>query len=137
MLACNFIKTRLQHRFFPVKFEKFLRIPILKNIYERLLSAITFAFQKGSKMYLFSEFLKKTQKNVIGCLIIRIYLRAHWWWIVFVEWLTSKRSYALFPTGIIVSGSWHWKTSDSSRGFKPVQNLSLALLNEVGSKNYQ
>ena len=70
MSACNFIKTRLQHRFFPVKFEKFLRIPILKNIYERLLSAITFAFQKSSKMYLFSEFLKITQKNVIGCLII-------------------------------------------------------------------
>ena len=25
--ACNFIKKRLQHRFFPVKFAKFLRTP--------------------------------------------------------------------------------------------------------------
>ena len=34
---CNFIKKRLQHKCFPVKFAKFLRTPILKNIYERLL----------------------------------------------------------------------------------------------------
>ena len=31
--TCNFIKKRLQHRCFPVKFEKLLRTPILKNIY--------------------------------------------------------------------------------------------------------
>ena len=30
--ACNFIKKRLQHRCFPLKFAKFLRTPILKNI---------------------------------------------------------------------------------------------------------
>ena len=30
--AYNFIKKRLQHRSFPVKFDKFLRTPILKNI---------------------------------------------------------------------------------------------------------
>ena len=35
--ACNFIKKALQHRCFPVKFAKFLRTPILKNICERLL----------------------------------------------------------------------------------------------------
>ena len=35
--ACNFIKNRLQHRFFPVNIANFLRIPILKNICERLL----------------------------------------------------------------------------------------------------
>ena len=29
--ACNFIKKRLQHRCFPVKFAKFPRIFILKN----------------------------------------------------------------------------------------------------------
>ena len=33
----NFIKKRLQHRCFPVIIAKFLRIPILKNICERLL----------------------------------------------------------------------------------------------------
>ena len=35
--ACNFIKKRLQHWCFPVKFAKFLRTAIVKNIYERLL----------------------------------------------------------------------------------------------------
>ena len=35
--VCNFIKKRLQHRCFPVIIAKFLRIPILKNICERLL----------------------------------------------------------------------------------------------------
>ena len=35
--ACNFIKKRLQHRCFYVKFAKFLRKPMLQNIWERLL----------------------------------------------------------------------------------------------------
>ena len=30
----NFIKKRLQHRYFPVNIMKFLRTPILKNIWE-------------------------------------------------------------------------------------------------------
>ena len=34
---CNFIKKRLQHSCFPVKFAKFLRTSFLKNICERLL----------------------------------------------------------------------------------------------------
>ena len=34
--ACNFIKKRLQQKCFPVKFKKFLRTPILKNICKRL-----------------------------------------------------------------------------------------------------
>ena len=42
----NFIKKRLQHRCFLVKFAKFLRTPISKNIYERLLLSIDF-FPKG------------------------------------------------------------------------------------------
>ena len=33
MQACNFIKRRLQHGCFPVNIAKFLRTPILKNIY--------------------------------------------------------------------------------------------------------
>ena len=32
----NFIKKRLQHRYFPLNITKFLRTPILKNIWERL-----------------------------------------------------------------------------------------------------
>ena len=35
--VCNFIKKRLQHRYFPVKIAKFLRTITLKNICERLL----------------------------------------------------------------------------------------------------
>ena len=35
--ACNFIKKILQHWSFPMKFAKFLRTPILKNICKRLL----------------------------------------------------------------------------------------------------
>ena len=30
--ACNFIKKRLQQRYFPLNIAKFLRTPILKNI---------------------------------------------------------------------------------------------------------
>ena len=35
--ACNFIKKKLQHRYFPVNIAKHLRTHILKNIYEWLL----------------------------------------------------------------------------------------------------
>ena len=40
ILASNLNKKRLHHRCFPVKFTKFLRTPILKNICERLLHKI-------------------------------------------------------------------------------------------------
>ena len=40
--TCNFIKKRLQHRYFPVKFAKFLTTSILKNICEWLL--LNFAY---------------------------------------------------------------------------------------------
>ena len=33
--VCNFIKKRLQRRYFPVNIAKFLRTPILKSIYEQ------------------------------------------------------------------------------------------------------
>ena len=36
-VVVNFIKKRFQHRCFPVNIAKFLRIPISKNIYKRLL----------------------------------------------------------------------------------------------------
>ena len=37
LIACNVIKKRLQHRWFPMNIAKFLRAPILKNICEQLL----------------------------------------------------------------------------------------------------
>ena len=42
ILDCKVIKKRLLNRCFPVKFEKFLRSPILKNICERLLLCIDY-----------------------------------------------------------------------------------------------
>ena len=35
--TCYFMKRRLHHRYFPMDIAKFLRTPILKNIWERLL----------------------------------------------------------------------------------------------------
>ena len=55
--ACNFIKKKLQHRCFSVKFAKFLRTPILKNICERLLLILqkigtgTLSFIKSLEAY--------------------------------------------------------------------------------------
>ena len=37
---CNFIEKKLQHRHFPAKLAKFLRVPILKNICEWLLLSV-------------------------------------------------------------------------------------------------
>ena len=44
-LACNFIKKRLQHRYFLVNFAKFLRVTFLQKSYKRLLLAIIFWIQ--------------------------------------------------------------------------------------------
>ena len=44
--ACNFIMKRLQYRCFSVKNAKFLRTPILKNIFERLLLYFIFSSSK-------------------------------------------------------------------------------------------
>ena len=37
--VCNFIKKRLQRRYFPVNIAKFLRTPISKNIWKRFLNS--------------------------------------------------------------------------------------------------
>ena len=37
LMACNYIKKRVQHKCFPVSIAKYLRTPILKIICERLL----------------------------------------------------------------------------------------------------
>ena len=39
--ACNFVKKRPHRRYFSAKFAKFIRRPILKNIFERLLLILT------------------------------------------------------------------------------------------------
>ena len=45
--TCSFIKKRLQHRCFLVKFMAFLKTPILKNNWEQLLLHFCFKIVKG------------------------------------------------------------------------------------------
>ena len=54
--ACNFIEKKLQHRCFPMKFAKFLRTTILKNICERLL----FLLHANLYKFLLKNLLTKT-----------------------------------------------------------------------------
>ena len=54
----NFIKKRLQHRSFPVKFAKFLRTPILKSICERLLLHIKYYISATNTAGPVTEFSK-------------------------------------------------------------------------------
>ena len=61
--ACNFIKKRLQHRCFPVKFVKFLRTPTLKNICERLLT--TFFETITRSMRFFGKFCNNCFKSFL------------------------------------------------------------------------
>ena len=50
--ACNFTIKRVQHRHLPVKFVKFVRTPILKNICERLLlSSVNFEIMNWTQKY--------------------------------------------------------------------------------------
>ena len=67
--TCNFIKKRLHHRFFPVKFTKVLRAPILKNICERLLL-----------------FLQEFEQNNPKCsLICSIYIVILWLFVLTIQ----------------------------------------------------
>ena len=59
--ASNFIKKRLQHSCFPMKFAKFLRTRILKNISERLLLegqfSLLFYCENGINQYAVQKIL--------------------------------------------------------------------------------
>ena len=66
--ACSLIKKRLQHKCFPLKFAKFLKIPILKNIcdncfctahlvtvivtYKSVIYSIKIAYKKTDEWYI-------------------------------------------------------------------------------------
>ena len=54
----NFIKKRLQHRSFHVKFAKFLRTPILKSICERLLLHLKYYTPANNTAEAVTEFSK-------------------------------------------------------------------------------
>ena len=66
--ACNFIKERLQHKCFPVKFGKFLRTIILKKICERLLPLIiTFVINfEQAGVWFYIKFIYKVIINNIS-----------------------------------------------------------------------
>ena len=57
-LGWNFMTKRLQHRCFPAKFAEFLRAPILKNIYQRLIS-----FFRVTTMSAWSRFRRRALLN--------------------------------------------------------------------------
>ena len=48
--TCKFIKKRLQHRCFRVKFSKFLRTTILKNIFKQLPLSLIPVFSQCQKI---------------------------------------------------------------------------------------
>ena len=48
--ACNLFEKRLQRRCFPMKFVKFLRTTILKNIWELLLTMLNMFRLSSSKL---------------------------------------------------------------------------------------
>ena len=60
----NFIKKRLQHRFFPVNIAKFLRTPVLENICERLFERFpTWASNITRNMGIEEDIFSKTNKK--------------------------------------------------------------------------
>ena len=60
----NFIKKRLQHRFFPVNIAKFLRTPVLENICERLFERFpTWASNITRNMGIEEDIFSKTKKK--------------------------------------------------------------------------
>ena len=61
----NFIKKRLQHRFFPVNIAKFLRAPVLENICERLFEPFpTWASNITSNMGIEENIFSKPKKSI-------------------------------------------------------------------------
>ena len=62
--VCNFIKKRLQHRWFPVKNVKFLRTHSLKNICKRLLVIINQSLFTCSNS-IFSEFNSGSCSDIV------------------------------------------------------------------------
>ena len=60
----NFIKKRLQHRFFPANIAKFFRTPVLENICERLFERFsTWASNITSNMGIEEDIFSKTKQN--------------------------------------------------------------------------
>ena len=64
--TCNFIKKRLQYRYFPVNFVKFLGTPILKNIYELLLLHLKYCTPVNNTAKVVAEYSKTARgRNIV------------------------------------------------------------------------
>ena len=75
----NFIKKRLQHRFFPVNIAKFLRTPVLENICERLFERFpTWASNITRNMGIEEDIFSKTKTKNIQNLAIWKKLTFSW-----------------------------------------------------------
>ena len=60
----KFIKKRLRYRCFPVNFAKFLKTPILMNIFERMIVGY-----EAMKQYIHINILMMTSFYVITCFL--------------------------------------------------------------------
>ena len=86
----NFVKKRLQHRCFPVKFAKLLRMPTLKNISQRLLLYMRQAAVQCWFQTLFSVFFYNDKKDTN---VLRLSSRSN---ILFEEFFNKLRKKTRF-----------------------------------------
>ena len=86
-LACNVIKKRLQHRCFPVKFEKCLRTPTFKNLYAQLLLNIKI-LQQICIVFIFGSITIVCVYIYILYIYIYIYMKTKysWFWFYLFRW---------------------------------------------------
>ena len=66
----NFIKDRLQHRYFPVSNAKFLRTPILKSICERLLLLIVIFSQENNHIQRCLDLPESKLHKTLTCILL-------------------------------------------------------------------
>ena len=89
--ACNFIKKRLHHRYFPVNIAKFLRTSILKNTCEWLLLEIVFI----KKWNWLINYIKM-RPNFLWL----IYPKTESWWALIFTWKQAFKYYCTFSLSL-------------------------------------
>ena len=129
--ACNFIKKRLWHRCFPVKFVKFSRTPILKNICERLL-----LHHGYSRLATFNRsFWKLHISNYVKLLCTSFsYFRLFAVSLVSSLFLVSLQLSSLYTYFFCGCGLWLWHTQSYSIKLK--DGLSRELFTWTNGANW-
>ena len=69
---CNFIKKRLQHRFFPVKFPKFLRTSFLTEHLRQLLALVE-TLRLHVNLLLMFGFGEKFSQGILVCMLLSLF----------------------------------------------------------------